>query len=95
MATVGGGEVEEASSSSSNSSPLCIQAGQLRLVTPLEGWLEEVIKQPGQDPGEVRALLINSRLSQHLTGHPGPASGVGEDIPGVAGVGVEEVELTT
>ena len=94
-------EVEELTTSSSP--PPCTLPGLPRLVTPPVEEVEEVediIQQPGQGPVEVRSSAISSRPSQQpLTAHPGPASGVGGDLAGVAGAAEEEeeelVELTT
>ena len=86
VATVGGGQVVASSTSSSPPPPLqCMQPGLARLVTPLVEEAEDTSQQADQAPVEARA-------SQHLTAHPGPASGVGQDLPAVAGAGEE---LTT
>ena len=101
VATVGGGGLEGVSSSNSSPRPppRCTQPGLPGLVTLLEGWLEvveDITQQPDQDPVEVRSSVINSMPSQPLTGHPGPASGPAEDLPGVAGAGGDaEEEFTT
>ena len=100
VASVGGGELEVVSISTSPP-PLCMQPGLHRLVTPPEGWLEvvevveDITQLPGQDPVEVRTSVINSRPSQPLTDHPEPASVVVGDFPGVAGAGGEVEEFTT
>ena len=97
VATVAGGELEVVSSSSPPH-PRCTLPGQHRLVIPLEGWLEvveDITQQPDQDPVEVRTSVINSRPSHPLTAHPGPASGLVEALPGVAGAGGEVVEEFT
>ena len=96
VALVAGGELEVVSSSSPP--PLCTLPGLPRLVTPPEGWLEvveDIRQQADQDPVEVRTSVINSRPWQPLTAHPGPASGLGGDFPGVAGVEGEVEEFTT
>ena len=86
-------EVEELTTSSSP--PPCTLPGLPRLVTPPVEEVEDIRRQPDQDPVEVRTSVINSRPSHPLTAHPGPASGLVEALPGVAGAGGEVVEEFT